>query len=88
MGAPKMEVSFPGVFSAKFLLPEKEGCVTTILWQAECARKRKKLGHRVTSTCRCLGMPSALKGAKPESRRGEKRSGIGPHQEHPLLGPL
>ena len=44
-----MEVSFPGVFSARFLLPENEGCITTILGQAECARKCKKLGHRVVT---------------------------------------
>lgn len=49
VGAHKMEVSFPGVFSARLLLPENEGCITTILGQAECARKCKKLRHRVVT---------------------------------------
>lgn len=88
VGAHKMEVSLPGVFSARFLLLKIEGCMTTLLWQAQCASKCKKLRCRVTSTCHCLEIHSTLKAAQAEGRWREKRSGIGPHQEYPLLGLL
>lgn len=65
-----MEVSFPGVFSAGFLLPGNEGRITAGLWQGECARRRKKLQPRVPSTRHSLGIhplpPQGSQASEPE----------------------